>query len=100
MRAVDRIEDPAEMRDLLAAIAGAELLAEHMVIGKPFGDHRAEAALDLDVDLGDEIDHALLVDAEVLAEMRQLHLAGAHDRFDSRGKEQWLGNVRHRATAS
>ena len=81
-------------------VAGAELLAEHGVIGKSLGNHRAEPALDLDVDLGDEIDDALLVDAELAAEVRHLHLAGTHDRFDGRGEQERLRNVSHRTTAS
>ena len=70
------------------------------MIGKPLGDHGAESALDLDVDLGDEIDDALLVDAEVLAEMRHLHFARAHDGFDGRGEEQRCEGVSHRRRAS
>ena len=57
------------------------------MIGKPLGDQRAELALDLEVDLGDEIDRALLVDAHRAAEVRHLHVAGADDRLDG-GREK------------
>ena len=57
------------------------------MIGKALGDERAEHPLDGDVDFGDEIDRALLVDAEVAAELRHLQLAGADDRLDGRGEE-------------
>ena len=46
-RAVDRVEYPAERRRGLAVAARLELLAQHDVIGKSLGDHRAELALDL-----------------------------------------------------
>src|SRR5918994_426755 len=42
----------------------AELLGQHVVIGKALGDQRAKHAFDFEVDLGDEIDRALLVDAQ------------------------------------
>ena len=99
-RAVDRVEHPAERRGRVAVAAGLELLAEHDVIGKPLGDHRAELALDLEVDLGDQIDRALLVDADVGAEAGQLDLAGANDRFDRGGEVLRWDRVRHRSPAS
>ena len=34
----------------------ADLLAEHLMVGKPLGDQVAKHPLDRDVDLGDEID--------------------------------------------
>ena len=70
-----------------AAGAAAQLLGEHLVIGKALGDQRAEHALDGEVDLGDEIDRALLVDLEIAAEARHLQLAGADDRLDGRGRD-------------
>ena len=42
------------------------------MIRKALGDELAEHPLDGDVDLGDEIDGALLVDADVAAEARHL----------------------------
>ena len=62
-------------------------LGEHVVIGKALGDQRAEHLLDFEVDLGDEIDRALLLDAHAGAELGHLEIAGAHDRFD-RGREE------------
>ena len=70
------------------------------MIGEPLGDHRAELALDLQIDLGDEIDRALLVDAHVGAEPGQLHLAGADDGFDGGGEIEGRKRIRHRSPAS
>ena len=70
------------------------------MVGEPLGNHGAKSALDLDVDLGDEIDDALLVDADVLPEVRHLHFARAHDGFDGRGEEQRLRDLSHRRRAS
>ena len=71
-------------------------LGEHVVIGKALGDQRAEHALDFEVDLGDEIDGALLVDAHARAELGHLQIAGAHDRFDGGGEKD--RRVRERLT--
>src|SRR5262245_41305884 len=57
------------------------------MIGKPFGDHRAEHPLDLEVHFGAEIDRALLLDTHAGAELGDLQIAGAHDRFD-RGRQE------------
>ena len=87
-RAVDRIEHPAGPgRHRRAA---AHLFGQHLVIGKSLGDELAEHPLDRHVDLGDQIDRALLVDAHVAAEARHLHVAGAHDRLDRGGEKQWI----------
>ena len=67
--------------------AAAELFGEHVVIGKALRDQRAEHPLDFEIDLGDEIDRALLVDAHARAELGDLEIAGAHDRFDRGGEE-------------
>ena len=67
--------------------AAADLLGEHVVIGKALRDQRAEHALDFEIDLGDEIDRALLLDAHAGAERGDLHIAGADDRFDGGGEE-------------
>ena len=99
-RAVDGIEHPAVMRNLARRTAGAELFTEHGMVGEALRDHRAEPALDLDVDLGDEIDRAFLVDAEIAAEVFELDLSRLHDRFDGRGEQQRLRCVSHRPTAS
>ena len=49
------------------------------------------------VDLRDEIDGALLVDAEIRgAEVLHLHAAGVHRRLDRGGEEDWWDGVRHR----
>ena len=63
--AVDRVEDPAVPRR--PGGRPAELLGEDRVIGEALGDEGAEAPLDRDVGLGDEIDRALLVDAQIVA---------------------------------
>ena len=70
------------------------------MVGKPLGNHGAKSALDLDVDLGDEIDDALLVDAEVLPEMRHLHFARAHHGLDGGREQKRLRDVSHRRRAS
>ena len=64
-RAVQRIEDPAIAR-LRAGLA--HLFGEHDVIGKALRHERAEHALDFQIDFGDEIDGAFLVDVDVGAE--------------------------------
>ena len=86
-------------RDASGGVAGPELLAEHLVIGKSLGNHRAETALDLDINLGDQIDDALLVDSELAPEVRHLHFAGTHDRLDGRRQQERLRNVSHRTRA-
>src|SRR5262249_26739549 len=63
--AVERIEDPAVAGRGVAIPRLLELLAEHDVAREALGDERAEPALDLEVDLGDEIDRALLGDVNV-----------------------------------
>ena len=61
------------------------------MIRKALRDHRAKHALDLEVDLGDEIDLALFFDTDAGVELRDLQIAGAHDRFDGRRKECGVG---------
>ena len=95
-RAVDRVEYPAERRGGLAVAASLELLAQHDVTGESLGDHRAELPLDLQVDLGDQVDRAFLVDAHVAAEPRQLHVAGTNHRLDRGGQILGRDDLRHR----
>ena len=57
------------------------------MIGKALGEDRAAHALALEIDLGDEIDRALLVDAEAGLAPRQLDGAGPQDDFDGGGEE-------------
>ena len=79
--------------------AAAELFGQHVVIGKALRDHRAEHPLDFEIDLGDEIDRALFFDAHAGAELGDLEIAGAHDRFDG-GREEHVGSgVTHRSLA-
>jgi hypothetical protein len=52
------------------------------VIRKALGHERPEHALDFDIDFGDEIDRALLVHAELAAELRHLDGAGAYNGFN------------------
>ena len=87
-RAVDRIEHPAVVRNAIPLPRLLELLAEDRVIGKPLGDQRAEILFDRHVDVGDEIDRALLVDPEIGgAEVLHLHAARVHDGFDRGGEK-------------
>ena len=86
-RAVDRIEDPAVPRGRPRGARRAELLAEHVVIGIPLGHQLAEHALDGEIDLGDEIDRALLPHGEAAAERLELHAAGAPHGLDGGGEE-------------
>ena len=71
--------------------AAAELLGQHFVIGKALRDHRAEHPLHFEIDFGDQIDGALLVDTDAGTEPGEVDLAGAHDRFDGRGQEPRVG---------
>ena len=58
---------------------------------KALGNDRATHPLALEIDLGDEIDGALLVDAESGFAPRQLDGAGAEDDFGGGGEENWVG---------
>ncbi len=100
-RAVDGVEHPAVLRDPLALPGFLELLAEHGVIREPIRDHRAESALDLDVDVGDEIDRAFLGDAQIAADVRHLDVPGAQRRFDGGGEiDGGRRRLSHRGPAS
>src|SRR2546426_858107 len=68
--------------------------------GTPLRDERAEHALDLEVDLGDEVDLPFLPDVEVAAEPGHLHRARAQDGFDGGGEKDRRKRVRHRPPAS
>ena len=97
--AVDRIEQPAELRGAVALAGFVELFAEHGVIGKALGDGVAKGPLDRDVDFCDEIDGAFLVDADVAAERGQLRLAGANHGFDGSGEKDWI-EISHQTRGS
>lgn len=58
------------------------------MIGKARADHRAKLPLDREVDLRDEIDRSLLVDAHRRAEALDHHVTRADDGFDGGGQEQ------------
>ncbi len=90
-RAVERIEYPAGTGRRRGR--AAHFFREDVVIGKAFGDERAKHFLDGDIDFGDEVDRAFLVDLHAAAERGHLHVAGAHDRLDGRRHEQ---RIRHR----
>ena len=90
--AVQRIEDPA--RPIRHAGCATHLLRQNLMIGKALGDERPEHPLDRHVDFGDEIDHTLLVDANVLAELRHLHFTGAQNGFDCCGEKKRVGQRR------
>ena len=65
------------------------------MIGKALRDHRAEHPLDFEIDLGDQVDGAFFFDTDAGAELGDLEIAGAHDRFD-RGGEECGSAVRRR----
>src|SRR5262249_19578221 len=88
-RPVDGIEDPAQLRFVLAIAAGFELLGEHRMIGEPLGDERPEHALDVAIDLRDEIDRPFFLDVEIV-HAGHLHLAGLDGRLH-RGREENRG---------
>ena len=95
-RAVDGVEDPAVPRRR-ARRRPAQLLGQDGVVGETLADEGAEAALDRHVGLGDEVDCALLVDAQVvLAERGELDTAGVEHRFDGGRQEQRVGRGRRR----
>ena len=95
-RAIDGIEHPAVFGGLFR-LAALELFAKDGVIRETLGNHRAKSPLDRDVDVRDEIDGALLVDAEIRgAEVFHLHAARVHRRLDCRCEEDWWDGVRHR----
>ena len=53
--------------------AAAQLFGQHRVIGKPLARSSSRnIALDREIDLGDQIDRALLVDAEIAARTRAI----------------------------
>ena len=58
------------------------------MIGESFRNQIAENAFDFDVDLGDQVDRALLGDLDVVSEPRHLQIAGADDGLDGRGEKQ------------
>jgi hypothetical protein len=89
-RTVERIEHPARPRR--NGQAGIELFGQHVMIGEAFGDEVAEHPLDREVDLGHEIDGALLLDVNIAAEARHLDLASANDRLDGGGQKQRGGS--------
>jgi hypothetical protein len=84
--AVDRIEHPAGAGGNLAA--AAHFLGEYGVVGKALGDQLAEHAFDRDVDFGDEVDDALLVDLKCLPEAGHHHRTGTLDDFDRSREER------------
>jgi hypothetical protein len=69
------------------------------VVGEAIRDQRAELALDLAVDLRDEIDRPLLLDDEI-ATAGHLHVSRADDGFDRRGEKSGWEGIRHWSPAS
>ena len=96
-RAVERVEDPA--MGVATRPAVAELLGEDVVFGEALGEQRPAHVLDLDVDLGDQVDGPLLVDADAGPETRPLDRPGAGDDLDGRRQVAGIGR-RHEAVAS
>jgi hypothetical protein len=70
------------------------------VIGKTLGNEGPEFTFNAQIDLGDEIDGAFLVDTEIATEMRHLNFAGAYDRLDRGGEKNGRERIRHRWPAS
>jgi len=63
------------------------------VIRKALGDDGAAHALALEVNLGDEVDLALLGDIEARLAARELDLAGAQDDLGGRGEKDGVGQA-------
>ena len=57
------------------------------MIRKAFSESRAAHPLAFEIDFGDEVDGALLVDADAGTEPGPVNVAGADDRFDG-GREK------------
>jgi hypothetical protein len=64
-----------------------KLLGEHVVPRKSLGDDRTAQALTLEINFGDEIDLALLADAEAGLLARELDLPGAQDDLGGCGEK-------------
>ncbi len=92
-RPVDRVEYPA--RATGDRLAPAQLFGQHGVIRKALGDELAEHPLDGEVDLGHQIDDALLVDPDVAPEPRHHDVARAHDGLDGGDDEQRIARGNH-----
>src|SRR5215217_2834211 len=99
---VDGIENPAVPRGRPVPGRRAELLAEHVVIRVAIRDQLAKGPLDCQVDLGHEVDDALLADGETAADRLELHATSEPYGFDG-GREERRGlravvwGVRHMA---
>ena len=78
-RAVHRIEHPGAPR--LPLSLDGKFFREDRVVGKPLRDERAKHALDVAIDLGDEIDRSLFLDVKIVG-AGQLHGADLDDGFD------------------
>ncbi len=70
--------------------SGAELLGEHIVIGESIRDDGAAHALAFEVDLGDQVDLALLGDAKTGFAPLELNGAGAENDFYSCGEKDGI----------
>ena len=57
------------------------------MIGETLGENRAAQPLALEIDLGDQVDRALLVDAKAGLAPRQLDGAGLKHDLDGSGEE-------------
>ena len=68
------------------------------MVGKALGQHRPPHLLDLEIDLGDQVDHALLSDAELSPGPRELDLTGPERDLDCR--LQVLGVERHQSVGA
>src|SRR6185436_2797460 len=85
---IERIEHPPIPRRGCLARA-AQFFSEDVVRGKPFGDHGAADALAFEIDFGDEIDRALLLDVKARGAAGHLDLARLqHDLDGGRKKDR------------
>src|SRR5688572_27509974 len=90
-RPVERIEDPSMRRGRMLVWTAAQLLGQHVVVRKALGDHGAAQLLAFQIDLGDEVDRALLVDTEPGLPARHLDGAGAENDFSCGGEKDGVG---------
>src|SRR5688572_14489320 len=88
--AVERVVHPAVFRRARLLRIAAHLLSEDVVIGKALGNNRPAHPLAFEIDLGHEIDGALLVDVETRGTACELNGAGLEDDFDCGREKDWI----------
>jgi hypothetical protein len=85
--AIDGIENPAVPRRRPSRGRCAELLAEHVVIRVAVSNELTKRAFDREINLGDQVDDALLPHGKAAAEGVELHAAGAAHGVDGGGQK-------------